>query len=244
MVFITSLRSFARRLTRATMVPPGSGEPAVPRAPDTLTDHAPDPAAALCSDVSPDVSRYAAYAPRRSAEVQALELRVAELSTALAISARRARAADLLAEQTAELSVSGVRVVDATLATVGKSRDETRSLAELLTLIDGMTSRMQALARQADAEATWAGEHDAAFTQLAGDARRLAEDGATTAHAARRHIDASVAHAETGVARATEAVATIGDIVRSLEQVRLTLAGETDTPPPALGIRPAGGAIG
>ncbi|MCY0385855.1 hypothetical protein OVY01_01085 [Robbsia sp. Bb-Pol-6] len=224
MMLIDSLRLFARLLRRPLVAP--SMAPSQRR------------------DLAPDVSHVAACLPGRLGEVEALERRVAELSSALATGARRAGAADLLARQTAELSVSGARAIDATVATIGRAKDEVKSLAELLTLIDGITSRMQSLASHAKAEAAWAGGQDAALARLADDAGCLARDGAGTAQAARRHITASVEQVETGMAHAAEAAMTFGDVVRSLEQVRHTLAGTADVPLTATGIAPrAGGTI-
>lgn len=229
MMPITSLRSLTRFLKR----PFGASF--------TISGTAPSER----RDLPPDLSRGAVYVPQQTPEIQALEQRIAELSMALGTSTQRAGTADLLARQTAELSVSGARVVDETAATIGRTKAEVRSLSELLTLIDGITSRMQSLAWNAGAEAAWAGEHDAAFAQLANDARRLAEEGASTAQAARRHVSASVGHVETGAARAAEAATTFSDVVRSLEQVRRTLSVRTDALVPAIGAAPsAGGTLG
>ncbi|MGI4861865.1 MAG: methyl-accepting chemotaxis protein [Janthinobacterium lividum] len=233
MMLINSLSLFTRLLKR----PFAALSSASSAAPSTRRD--------LAADRSADVSHYAAYIPHQTSDVPTLERRVAELSQALAISTQRAGAADVLARQTAELSVSGVRIIDETMATISRTKDEVRSLAELLTLIDGITSRMHLLAWNANAEAAWAGEHDAVYVKLAGDARRLAEEGASTALVARRHINASVGHVEIGVTRAAEASMTFSDVVRSLEQVRNTLSSRNDAPLPAIGLAPsAGGTIG
>ncbi|MGI4856875.1 MAG: methyl-accepting chemotaxis protein, partial [Janthinobacterium lividum] len=224
MMLTTSLRLLARLLKRSA---PASST-ASADAPVASSVSAPITVSGTAPSERPDLSHRAAHVPRQTLETQALEQRIAELSMALARSTRRADAADQLARQTAELSASGARVFDETMATFGRTKVEVRSLAELLTLIDSITTRMQSLAWHAGAEAAWAGEQDAALAKLAGDARRLAEEGAGTAQAARRHVNASVGQVETGVARAAEVATTFSDVARSLEQVRHTLAIRTD----------------
>lgn len=229
MMRITSLRSFARLLKRpfaASFTTSGTGLAIAP--PERR-------------DLSRDVSHYAAYVPPQTLAAEVFEQRIAALSTALTSSVQRADEAALLALQTSELSISGVRVFDETVATIGRAKNEARSLAELLNLIDGITSRMQLLAWNAGAEASWAGEHNAAFAKLASDARLLAEDGASVARIARQHVNATVGHAETGAARAAEVSTTFADVVRSLEQVRLTLSAGPDAPVPAIGVAPSAG---
>ena len=102
------------------------------------------------------------------------------------------------------------------VATMREINASSRTVSEIIGVIDGIAFQTNILALNAAVEAARAGEQGRGFAVVAGEVRNLAQRSAA---AAKEMIEASLSKVETGSALAERAGTTMEDIVASIRRV-------------------------
>ncbi len=148
-----------------------------------------------------------------------------ELGTTVRHNADSARQADQLARNASEVAVQGGAVVGQVVTTMKGISDNSRKVADIIGVIDGIAFQTNILALNAAVEAARAGEQGRGFAVVAGEVRTLAQRSAEAARAITGLITASVEQVEHGAALADKAGTTMLDVVSAIQRVT-EIAGE------------------
>ena len=127
--------------------------------------------------------------------------------------------ADKLAKNASSVALKGGNVVERLVLTMASIKESSCEVAEIVEVIDAISSQTNILALNAAVEAARAGEHGHGFAVVASEVRMLAQQCATAAHEIRDLIARTVAEIDGGSASAAEAGYSMLDIVSSVRQV-------------------------
>ncbi|WP_198119285.1 methyl-accepting chemotaxis protein [Massilia rhizosphaerae] len=168
-----------------------------------------------------------------------------ELTSTVKQNADNARQANTLALSAAEVAGKGGAVVSEVVSTMGAINASAARIADIIGVIDGIAFQTNILALNAAVEAARAGEQGRGFAVVASEVRTLAQRSAAAAKEIKALIDDSVEKVQHGSQLVDKAGATMGDIVRSVNQVtaimgEILVAGEEQ----ATGIEQVSRAIG
>jgi methyl-accepting chemotaxis protein len=136
-----------------------------------------------------------------------------------------ARDANTLATSTAEVAQRGGEVVSRVVHNMTDISDASRRIAEITTVIDGISFQTNILALNAAVEAARAGEHGRGFAVVAGEVRSLAQRAATASREIKALIASSVEKVDSGCKLVQAAGGTMTDIVAGAQQVTGIIAG-------------------
>ncbi|MCC6072128.1 methyl-accepting chemotaxis protein [Massilia sp. GCM10020059] len=157
-------------------------------------------------------------------EVQASSLEqtvtsVEQLTETASRTANNVELANRLAENASSVALRGGNVVERLVLTMASIKESSCKVAEIVDVIDAISSQTNILALNAAVEAARAGEHGHGFAVVASEVRTLAQRCATAAHEIRELIALTVAEIDGGSASAAEAGYSMQDIVSSVRQV-------------------------
>jgi len=136
-----------------------------------------------------------------------------------------ARDADRLANGTAEVARRGGTVVAEVVANMNDISAASRRIADITTVIDGISFQTNILALNAAVEAARAGEHGRGFAVVAGEVRSLAQRAAEASREIKTLIASSVEKVDSGCRLVQTAGGTMTDIVEGAQQVTGIIAG-------------------
>lgn len=157
-------------------------------------------------------------------EVQASSLNhtvtsVEQLTQTASRTASNVQLANQLAENASSVALKGGNVVERLVLTMASIKGSSCRMAEIVDVIDAISSQTNILALNAAVEAARAGEHGRGFAVVASEVRTLAQRCATAANEIRELIALTVAEIDGGSAEAAEAGYSMLDIVSSVQQV-------------------------
>jgi methyl-accepting chemotaxis protein len=151
-----------------------------------------------------------------------------ELTETVKQNADNARQANTLVLSASDVALKGGQVVGQVVDTMGKIKESSRKIADIISVIDGIAFQTNILALNAAVEAARAGEQGRGFAVVATEVRNLAQRSAGAAKEIKALIDDSVEKVDTGSKLVDEAGATMNEIVTSVKQVA-DIMGEITT---------------
>jgi len=163
-----------------------------------------------------------ALAQRTESQVSSLQQTAAsmeQLASAVRQNAESAQQADTLVAAAAERAGQGEVLMDQVVATMNGIRDGSRSIAEIISLIDGIAFQTNILALNAAVEAARAGEQGRGFAVVAGEVRARAQRSAEAARQVKQLVGRSVEQVDAGGRLVDEAGRAMGEIVASVQRV-------------------------
>ncbi|CAM2143391.1 Methyl-accepting chemotaxis protein II [Pararobbsia alpina] len=219
-----------------------SGEVALARRDDSSMLHAladmQDGLARTVAEIAQSASAVAAASSEISAgnadlsqrtEMQASSLErtassMDQLTSTVKVNADNAKQAAELAHTASEVARQGGDVVGRVVGTMQEIDASSKSIHDIIGVIEGIAFQTNILALNAAVEAARAGEHGRGFAVVATEVRNLAQRSATAAKEIQALISTSVERAGNGAALAQEAGRTMGEVVNSVERVAHIIA--------------------
>jgi methyl-accepting chemotaxis protein len=144
---------------------------------------------------------------------------VEELSSTVKQNAQNAHEAKELAEAASKVAAKGGEVVSRVVSTMDQIHQSSKKIAEIISVIDGISFQTNILALNAAVEAARAGEQGRGFAVVASEVRNLAQRSASAAKEIKQLIGDSVGKVETGSKLVAEAGQTMTETVDSIRRV-------------------------
>jgi methyl-accepting chemotaxis protein len=179
-------------------------------------------AATICVAGDHIASDNAVLAEHTHAQAQALHRTVVSLDAlagTFAQSEGYATEGRQVAERAASVAVRGEDAVAQVVATMGAIRDGSRTIADIVSVINEIAFQTNILALNAAVEAAHAGEHGRGFAVVAVEVRSLAQRCSSAALEIRGLVQASVQTVDAGAVLVASAGATIGELVKAVRDV-------------------------
>ncbi|GGD41655.1 methyl-accepting chemotaxis protein [Pseudoxanthomonas indica] len=156
---------------------------------------------------------------QQAANLEETAASMEELTSTVRQNADSARQANQLAVSAATVASQGGQVVSDVVDTMRDIEGSSRKIAEIISVIDGISFQTNILALNAAVEAARAGEQGRGFAVVASEVRTLAQRSATAAKEIKGLIEASVSRVADGSRLVNQAGTTMGDIVTSVQRV-------------------------
>lgn len=142
-----------------------------------------------------------------------------ELAATVKQNAENAAQANQMSAISMDVAQRGGRTVDQVVSTMQGISDNSRKIADIVSVIDGIAFQTNILALNAAVEAARAGEQGKGFAVVAGEVRSLAQRAALAAKEIKTLIEASVDTVQAGSAQVAAAGQTMQEIVASVQRV-------------------------
>ena len=146
------------------------------------------------------------------------------LTDAVQASLHAAAQAEARAAQALSAASSGGEVMGQVVTTMRDIEHSSRSIEEIIGVIDGIAFQTNILALNAAVEAARAGEQGRGFAVVAGEVRSLAGRSAEAARQIKQLISTSVARIDTGASQVAQAGNAMQSIVEQVQQVHGIIA--------------------
>jgi len=144
---------------------------------------------------------------------------IEQLTATVKQNADNAKQGNVLATRASDIASAGGDVVGRVVTTMQDISASSAKVAEILSVIEGITFQTNILALNAAVEAARAGEQGRGFAVVAGEVRTLAQRSATAAREIKELIQTSVQHVTAGSELVASAGTTMDDIVRAVARV-------------------------
>ncbi|HEX5093266.1 MAG TPA: methyl-accepting chemotaxis protein [Burkholderiales bacterium] len=175
--------------------------------------------AAGSASLSADTEGLSQRAEQEAASLQQAAVSMEEISATVKQSSEHARQAYDLAERAARAAAAGGEAARRVTGTMDQITEDSKRIAEIVSVIDGISFQTNILALNAAIEAARAGEHGRGFAVVAGEVRALSQRCATAATEIKALITTSVAKVESGGHEVTAAGTSIAELVENVQRV-------------------------
>lgn len=165
---------------------------------------------------------------RTEAQAASLEQTAAsmeELTATVAQNAVSARAGNDLASRASDTAVAGGDVIGRVTQVMSEISASSEQIAQIISVIEGISFQTNILALNAAVEAARAGEEGRGFAVVAGEVRGLAQRSANAAKEIKDLIHRSTNQVQSGTSLVDDAGRTMHDIVMSIREVAALMNG-------------------
>ena len=142
-----------------------------------------------------------------------------QLTSTVKQNADNARQASSLAANASEIANKGSAVVGQVVGTMGDINQSSNTIADIISIIEGIAFQTNILALNAAVEAARAGEQGRGFAVVAGEVRNLAQRSSAAAKEIKELIDNSVERVRSGSALVDQAGRTMTEIIGAVQRV-------------------------
>jgi methyl-accepting chemotaxis protein len=142
-----------------------------------------------------------------------------QLSTTVQLNAESARQATQLAASASEVASQGGQAVGQVVGTMDAISAQSKKIADITSVIDGIAFQTNILALNAAVEAARAGEQGRGFAVVASEVRSLAQRSAAAAREIKSLISENVEKVEDGARQVQQAGQTMGELVGQVQRV-------------------------
>ncbi|WP_429622491.1 methyl-accepting chemotaxis protein [Stenotrophomonas sp. AN71] len=156
---------------------------------------------------------------QQAANLEETAASMEELTSTVKQNAEHARQANQLAIGAHGVASQGGEVVGQVVTTMSAIEASSKKIAEIISVIDGISFQTNILALNAAVEAARAGEQGRGFAVVASEVRTLAQRSASAAKEIKGLIEDSVGKVADGSALVRQAGTTMGEIVASVQRV-------------------------
>lgn len=160
----------------------------------------------------------------QAASLQETAASIEQLTSTVRQTAENARHASSLSNGTATLAAQGGELTRGVVGTMNEIVADSRRIAEIIGVIEGIAFQTNILALNAAVEAARAGEQGRGFAVVAGEVRSLAQRSASAAKEIKDLIGASTARVEQGSKLVTRSGSTMQEIVDATTRVNSIIA--------------------
>ncbi|HEX2198315.1 MAG TPA: methyl-accepting chemotaxis protein [Burkholderiales bacterium] len=161
---------------------------------------------------------------QQTSSIQQVAASVEQMTGTVKQNADNARAASEFAVKATEAADNGNRIVERVIATMDDIRTQSKRMADIVAVIDGIAFQTNLLALNAAVEAARAGEQGRGFAVVATEVRALAQRSASAAKEIKTMISEGVEKTAIGAKLAYEAGLAITGILAMAEEVSIFVA--------------------
>ena len=181
--------------------------------------HSTDSIATASSEIATGNQDLSTRTEQTASNLQVAASSMEQLTGTVRQSADSARQANQLASSAAEVAARGGSVVSQVVVTMQDIDAQSKKIADIIGVIDGIAFQTNILALNAAVEAARAGEQGRGFAVVAGEVRSLAQRSAEAAKEIKGLIGASVEKVQGGSRLVADAGKTMNEIVTSVQRV-------------------------
>ncbi|NML30594.1 methyl-accepting chemotaxis protein [Paraburkholderia antibiotica] len=155
----------------------------------------------------------------QAASLEETAASIEQLTSTVKQTADNAKQASALAQGASTLAAQGGELTEQVVGTMHGIVDDSRRIADIVGVIEGIAFQTNILALNAAVEAARAGEQGRGFAVVASEVRSLAQRSAAAAKEIKGLIDASTARVEQGSQLVERSGTTMSDIVAAIARV-------------------------
>jgi len=155
----------------------------------------------------------------QAANLQQTAASMDEINATVAQHAETAQTATTLAEGASAAAVKGGAVVGQVVSTMEAIAESSKTIAEIVGVIDAIAFQTNILALNASVEAARAGEQGRGFAVVAGEVRSLAQRSAESARQIRTLIGSSAERVDSGARLVEDAGSAMNELVAQVQRV-------------------------
>ena len=178
-----------------------------------------DSVSSACTQIAAGNRDLSSRTEQQASSLQETAASMEQMNSTVRQNADNAKQANQLAVTASEVAMRGGSVVERVVETMDDISAQSRKIAEIIGVIDGIAFQTNILALNAAVEAARAGEQGRGFAVVAGEVRNLAQRSAQAAREIKSLIGTSVERVEAGGKQVAEAGATMGEIVSQVKRV-------------------------
>jgi methyl-accepting chemotaxis protein-1 (serine sensor receptor) len=155
----------------------------------------------------------------QAASLEETAASIEELTSTVRQTAENAKQASALADSASTLAAQGGDLTQQVVGTMQQMVDDSRRIADIIGVIEGIAFQTNILALNAAVEAARAGEQGRGFAVVASEVRSLAQRSAGAAKEIKSVIDESTGRVQSGAELVERSGATMTDIVQAITRV-------------------------
>jgi len=156
---------------------------------------------------------------QQAASLEETSASMEQLTATVRQNAENAEQANRLADSASAVAGKGGNIVSEVVQTMGSIAESSKKIADIISVMDGITFQTNILALNASVEAARAGQHGRGFAVVASEVRNLAQRSADASQEIKALIENSSERIQAGETLVNQAGNTMGEVVESVKRV-------------------------